>query len=115
MLEIDCKHLLFDKRSKTFIGKLRDITYPHGGQHYSLSAPIRVFGNTESKTFHFARTDADPDGPYYYYSFVDSDNVNGLYSLELYSRDADMIARWNSLRGKQHETTSRSHHMVGIY
>ena len=108
MLEIDCKHLLFDKRSKTFIGKLRDITYPHGGQHYSLSAPIRVFGNTESKTFHFARTDADPDGPYYYYSFVDSDNVNGLYSLELYSKDADMIARWNSLRrGELHETVSR--------
>jgi hypothetical protein len=107
MLEIDCKHLLFDKRSKTFIGKLRDIIYPHGGQHYSLSAPIRVFGNTESKTFHFARTDEDPDGPYYY-SFVDSDNINGLYSLELYSKDDDMIARWNSLRGEElYETTSR--------
>ena len=113
MLEIDCKHLLFDKRSKTFIGKLRDITYPHGGQHYSLSAPIRVFGNTESKTFHFARTDKDPDGPYYY-SYVGSEHY-GVYSLELYSKDADMIARWNSLRGKQHETTSRSHHMVGIH
>lgn len=96
MLEIDCKHLLFDKRSKTFIGKLRHLHYSHGGLH-SLSAPIRVFGNTESKTFHFARTDKDPDGPYYY-SFVDSDNINGLYSLELYSRDDGMIARWNSLR-----------------
>jgi hypothetical protein len=106
MLEIDCKHLLFDKRSKTFIGKLRDITFPHGGQHYSLNTPIRVFGNTESKTFHFARTDKDPDGPYYY-SFVESDNVNGLYSLELYSKDDAMADRWNSLRGEQYETTSR--------
>ena len=104
MLEIDCKHLLFDKRSKTFIGKLRDITYPHGGQHYSLSAPIRVFGNTESKTFHFARTDEDPDGPYYY-GYMDI--IYGVYSLELYSKDDDMIARWNSLRGELHETTSR--------
>ena len=96
MLEIDCKHLLFDKRSKTFIGKMRNLHYLHS-QSYRLNTPIRVFGNTESKTFHFARTDEDPDGPYYH-SFVDSDNVNGLYSLELYSRDADMIARWNSLR-----------------
>jgi hypothetical protein len=95
MLEIDCKHLLFDKRSKTFIGKLRDITYPHGGQHYSLNTPIRVFGNTESKTFHFARTDEDPDGPYCY-GYMDI--IHGVYSLELYSRNADMIARWNSLR-----------------
>jgi len=107
MLEIDCKHLLFDKRSKTFIGKLRNLIYPHGGQYHLLNTPIRVFGNTESKTFHFARTDKVPDGPYYY-SFVDSDNVNGLYSLELYSKEDAMIARWNSLRGGElHETTSR--------
>jgi hypothetical protein len=106
MLEINCKHLLFDKRSKTFIGKLRDITYPHGGQHYSLNMPIRVFGNTESKTFHFFDTDEDPDGPYYY-SFVESDNVNGLYSLELYSKEDAMADRWYSLRGELHETTSR--------
>ena len=105
MLEIDCKHLLFDKRSKTFIGKLRHLRDP-SQKYYRLSTPIRVFGNTESKTFHFARTDEDPDGPYYY-SFVNSDNVNGLYSLELYSKDDDMIARWNSLRGELHETTSR--------
>jgi len=112
MLEIDCKHLLFDKRSKTFIGKLRDITFPHGGQSHggqyhslsALSAPIRVFGNTESKTFHFARTDEDPDGPYYY-GYMDI--IYGVYSLELYSKDDDMIARWNSLRGELHETTSR--------
>jgi len=104
MLEIDCKHLLFDKRSKTFIGKLRDITYPHGGQYHSLNTPIRVFGNTESKTFHFARTDEDPDGPYYY-GYMDI--IYGVYSLELYSKDDDMIARWNSLRGELHETTSR--------
>ncbi len=97
MLEIDCKHLLFDKRSKTFIGKLRDITFPHGGQYHSLNTPIRVFGNTESKTFHFARTDKVPDGPYYY-SFVESDNVNGLYSLELYSKEDAMADRWYSLR-----------------
>jgi hypothetical protein len=103
MLEIDCKHLLFDKRSKTFIGKLRDITYPHGGQHYSLSGSIRVFGNETAKTFHFARTD-EADGPYYY-GYMDI--IHGLYSLELYSRYADMIARWNSLRGELHETTSR--------
>jgi hypothetical protein len=100
MLEINCKHLLFDKRSKTFIGRLLDLNYSIPSA--SLNTPIRVFGNTESKTFHFARTDEDPDGPYYYssyyYSFVESDNVNGLYSLELYSRDDDMIARWNSLR-----------------
>lgn len=106
MLEINCKHLLFDKRSKTFIGKLRDITYPHS-QYYQLDTSIRVFGNTESKTFHFARISADLDGPYYY-SFVDSDNVNGLYSLELYSKDDDMIARWYSLRGEElYETVSR--------
>ena len=105
MLEIDCKHLLFDKRSKTFIGKLRDITYPHGGQHYSLSGSIRVFGNETAKTFHFARTDKDPDGPYYY-GYMDI--IYGVYSLELYSKDADMIARWNSLRrGELHETVSR--------
>lgn len=96
MLEIDCEHLLFDKRSKTFIGRLRNIIYPHGGQYYSLSAPIRVFGNTETKTFHFARTDKDPDGPYYY-SYVGSE-LHGVYSLELYSKDDDMIARWYSLR-----------------
>ena len=105
MLEIECKHLLFDKRSKTFIGKLRHLHNPHG-QYYRLNTPIRVFGNTESKTFHFARTDEDPDGPYYY-SFVDSDNVNGLYSLELYSKKDAMAARWYSLRGEQYETTSR--------
>lgn len=106
MLEIDCKHLLFDKRSKTFIGKLRHLHNPHS-RYYRLSTPIRVFGNTESKTFHFARTDEDPDGPYYY-SFVNSDNVNGLYSLELYSKDDDMIARWYSLRGEElYETVSR--------
>ena len=106
MLEIECKHLLFDKRSKTFIGKLRDMTYPHGGQHCSLIAPIRVFGNTESKTFHFARTVQDPDGPYYY-SYVISE-LHGAYSLELYSKDDDMIARWYSLRGEElYETTSR--------
>ena len=104
MLEIDCKHLLFDKRSKTFIGMLLDLNYSIPSA--SLNTPIRVWGKTESKTFHFARTDKDPDGPYYY-SFVDSDNVNGLYSLELYSRDADMIARWYSLRGELHETISR--------
>ena len=104
MLEIDCKHLLFDKNTKTFIGKLRDLRHPHS-QHYRLKAPIMVVGNQTSKTFHLARND-DPDGPYYF-SFVDSDNVNGLYSLELYSKDEDMAARWNSLRGKQHETTSR--------
>ena len=103
MLELDCKHLLFDKRSKTFIGKLRDITYPHG-QYHPLDSPIMVVGNQMSKTFHFARTDNDPDGPYYY-SY--SDIVNGLYSLELYSKHDDMIARWYSLRGEQYETTSR--------
>jgi len=113
MLEIDCKHLLFDKRSKTFIGKLRDITYPHGGQHYSLSAPIRVFGNATSKTFHFDHADEDPDGPYYY-SCLDiiktiiANDTHGPYSLELYSKDDDMIARWYSLRGEElYETTSR--------
>ena len=104
MLEIDCKHLLFDKRSKTFIGKLRNLHYPYS-QYYKLDSPIRVFGNAESKTFHFARTDEDPDGPYYY-SHVGSEYY-GVYSLELYSKDADMIARWYSLRGELHETTSR--------
>ena len=105
MLEIDCKHLLFDKRSKTFIGKLRHLRDP-SQKYYRLNTPIRVFGNTESKTFHFARTDEDPDGPYYY-SYVGSEHY-GVYSLELYSKDADMIARWNSLRrGELHETVSR--------
>jgi len=99
MLEIDCKHLLFDKRSNTFIGKLRHLHNPHNphGRYYRLKSPITVFGNTESKTFHFARTDEDPDGSYCY-SFVDSDNVNGLYSLELYSKDDAMADRWYSLR-----------------
>ena len=95
MLEINCKHLLFDKRSKTFIGRLLDLNYSIPSA--SLNTPIRVFGNTESKTFHFARTDEDPDGPYYY-SFVESDNVNGLYSLELYSKEDAMADRWYSLR-----------------
>lgn len=104
MLELDCKHLLFDKRTKTFIGKLRNLHYPYG-QFHSLNTPIRVFGNTESKTFHFARTDEDPDGPYYY-SYVGSEHY-GVYSLELYSKDDAMVARWNSLRGEQHETVSR--------
>jgi len=103
MLEIDCKHLLFDKRSKTFIGKLRHLRDP-SQKYYRLNTPIRVFGNTESKTFHFARTDEDPDGPYYY-GYMDI--IYGVYSLELYSKDDDMIARWNSLRGELHETTSR--------
>jgi len=107
MLEIDCKHLLFDKRSKTFIGKLKDLVYPNG-QYYELASPtspIRVFGNTESKTFHFARTDEDPDGPYYY-GYMDI--IYGVYSLELYSKDDAMADRWNSLRGEElYETVSR--------
>jgi len=112
MLEIDCKHLLFDKRSKTFIGKLRNLHYPYG-QYYKLDSPIRVFGNATSKTFHFARTDEDPDGPYYY-SCLDiiktiiANDTHGPYSLELYSKDDDMIARWYSLRGEElYETVSR--------